>query len=323
MVSALRCTPLYDMHISADARIVPFAGWEMPLQYQGILAEARAVRTHAGLFDVSHMGRIAVVGSSARALLNWVHTADIGPEMPVGRARYGLLCNDDGGIIDDGIVYRLRDERFLLVANAANTAEVLAWLEQWRDRSFPRASVRDETEGTSMIALQGPKAKELIARLFNFDISEVKPFRCTVAALDGHLVLAARTGFTGEDGIELMPKAQDASWLWNLLVEGGAITCGLGARDLLRLEAALPLHGNDISPATTPVEAGLERFVAWEKGDFAGAGPLRPPTGGGPRSTTGWVPGPRKGLHSKGRRPPSVGRRTGRRSDQRRLLSHP
>ena len=275
MTSALRRTPLYAAHAGLGARIVPFAGWEMPVQYQGILAEARAVRAHAGLFDVSHLGRIAVEGPSARALLNWVHTADIGPEMPVGRARYGLLCNEEGGIIDDGIAYRLGEQRFLLVANAANTPEVLAWLEHWRDQRFPRASAVDKTERTAMLALQGPGASGIMASLYTFDMTEVRPFRCMEATLQGRNVLIARTGYTGEDGVELMPLAADAAWLWDQLVQDGAVPCGLGARDILRFEAALPLHGNDISPATNPIEAGLERFVDWDKEGFCGAEALK------------------------------------------------
>ncbi len=289
MASTLRRTPLHAAHAGLGARMVPFGGWDMPVQYQGILAEAQAVRTHAGLFDVSHMGRIAIEGPSAGALLNWVHTADIGPEMPVGRARYGLLCNREGGIIDDGIAYRLGEQRFLLVANAANTPEVLKWLEHWRDQRFPRASVVDETERVSMLALQGPGAGGIMAQAFAFDIRDVRPFRCAETVLQGRAVLIARTGYTGEDGVELMPPAADAAWLWGLLVQGRASPCGLGARDVLRLEAALPLHGSDISPATNPVEAGLERFVAWEKESFCGAEALgRIRSDGAPRRLAGF-----------------------------------
>ena len=281
MTTILRRTPLYEAHVRLGGRMVPFAGWEMPVQYQGILAEVRAVRTTAGIFDVSHMGRIAVEGPDAIALLAWVHTGDVGEQMAVGRARYGLLCNEQGGIIDDGIVYRLGQERFLLVANASNTAQVLAWLTHWRDARFPTATVEDQTDLTAMIALQGPGALAAIARISDFDPSAVRPYRCARAFIQGRSLLVARTGYTGEDGVEVMPSAEDAAWLWGLLMEQGAAPCGLGARDVLRLEAALPLHGADIGPATNPIEAGLERFVV-SGHSFCGADAVRQAQASGP-----------------------------------------
>jgi aminomethyltransferase len=276
LTTALRHTPLYESHVGIHARLVPFAGWEMPIQYQGILAEVRTVRTGAGIFDVSHMGRIVIEGPGARHLVDWVHTADIGPEMPVNRARYGLLCNEEGGIIDDGIVYRLGEERYLLVANAGNTAAVLAWLERWRAERFPDALIRDDTAKTAMLALQGPQALSIITHLTDFDPSTVRLFRSTQAAFtdNGQSAFMARTGYTGEDGVEVMPLAEAAQRVWDLLVEHGAIPCGLGARDTLRLEAGLPLHGSDIDLTTGPIEAGLERFVKTER-EFCGAGPIR------------------------------------------------
>jgi aminomethyltransferase len=256
--------------------MVPFAGWEMPVQYpQGILAEARAVRSTSGIFDVSHMGRIFVEGADAQALLDWIHTGDIGLEMPLGRARYGLLCNEDGGIIDDGIIYRLSEQRYLLVANAANTPEVLRWVARWRDERFPNATLDDATERIAMIAFQGPEATAIMATLSDFDPAATRHFRIAETAIQGKPALIARTGYTGEDGVEVMPASEDAVWLWKLLMEHGATPAGLGARDVLRMEAALPLHGNDISPKTNPIEAGLERFVALDKSEFCGAEALR------------------------------------------------
>ncbi len=273
--TSLRKTPLHATHVRLGARMVPFAGYDMPVRYEGILAEARAVRTDAGMFDVSHMGRITVEGPGARPLLDWVHTADIGEAMPLGRARYGLLCNEAGGIIDDGIVYRLADERFMLVANAANAANVFGWLERWRAERFPGATLEDVTGQVSMIAVQGPRAVEAVAGLSDFDPAVVRPFRIVQGRIDGRGALIARTGYTGEDGVELMPSATDAAWLWDLLLDRGVVPCGLGARDTLRLEAGLLLHGSDMDEAVNPIEAGLERFVALEGGDFCGAEPVR------------------------------------------------
>ena len=282
MTTVLRHTPLYEAHVRLGGRMVPFTGWEMPVQYQGILAEARAVRSSVGAFDVSHMGRIAVEGPDARALLDWVHTADIGERMAVGRARYGLLCNEQGGIIDDGIVYRLDQERFLLVANAANTSTVLDWLARWHDARFPNATVEDLTERVAMVALQGPAAIEAIARLSDFDPAAVGPFRCVQASVQGRSALIGRTGYTGEDGVEVMPASDDAPWLWELLLEHGVVPCGLGARDVLRLEAGLALHGADISPSVDPIAAGLDRFVT-KDGSFCGADAIRRVRAAGPQ----------------------------------------
>ena len=268
-------TVLHETHLLLGARMVPFADYDMPVQYESILAEARAVRSGAGMFDVSHMGRFNVDGPDARALLDWVHTADIGEAMPAGRARYGLLCNEAGGIIDDGIVYRLGDERFLLVANAANAERVFAWLERWQAERFGGARLENVTGRVAMIAVQGPKAIETVAGISDFDPAVVRPFRIAECSVQGRAALAARTGYTGEDGVELMPSSADAAWLWGLLAERGVVPCGLGARDTLRLEAGLLLHGSDMDDATNPIEAGLERFVALEGRDFCGAGPVR------------------------------------------------
>jgi aminomethyltransferase len=256
--------------------MMPFAGYDMPVQYEGILAEAKAVRTAAGIFDVSHMGRFLIDGSDARALLDWVHTADIGESMPLGRARYGVVCNESGGIIDDGIVYRLDEERFMLIANAANAEKVLAWVIRWRDERFPSAVIDDATARTALIALQGPKALDIIEAISDFDRAAVKPFRITVGSIQGREAMIARTGYTGEDGVEIMPAAEDSRWLWDLLMEHGATPCGLGARDTLRLEAGLLLHGSDMDESINPIEAGLSRFVALDAaGDFCGARVVR------------------------------------------------
>ena len=272
--AGLRTTVLHSEHLGLGARMVPFAGYDMPVQYAGILAEARAVRIAAGVFDVSHMGRFSVEGPDARALLDWTHTADIGEAMPIGRARYGLLCNEQGGIIDDAIVYRLDAERFRIVANAANAQRVFVWLKRWRDERFPGAVVADHTAETAMIALQGPDAVGIAARVADFDPTEVRPFRVAETAVLGRPALIARTGYTGEDGVEFMPASEVAGELWRLLIAEGGAPCGLGARDTLRLEAGLLLHGADMDESINLVEAGLERFTRLE-GDFCGADAVR------------------------------------------------
>ncbi len=270
----LRETALHGEHVSLGGRMVPFAGYDMPVQYKGILAEARAVRSAAGIFDVSHMGRFFVEGPDARALLDWTHTADIGEGMPVGRARYGLLCNESGGVIDDALAYRLGEERFLLVANAANAGRVFAWLERWRDERFPNAALVDRTAELAMIALQGPEGVSVAARVTGFDMASLRPFRVAELSILGQPGLVARTGYTGEDGVEFMPATEVAAELWRLLLAEGAEACGLGARDALRLEAGLLLHGSDMDESVNPVEAGLERFV-YQARDFCGAEAVR------------------------------------------------
>ncbi|MDE2765222.1 MAG: glycine cleavage system aminomethyltransferase GcvT [Chloroflexota bacterium] len=274
MPDPLLTTPLHTEHVRLGGRMVPFAGWEMPIQFGGgILAEARAVRSGAGLFDVSHMARLRVSGGDARALLDWTHTADIGEAMPAGRARYGLFCNERGGIIDDGIVYRLGETDFLAVANAANAAKVRAWLERWRAERFPAASLDDLTVHVAMIALQGPRAMEMVAAATE-SAPPPRPFRLAEMQVGGVPAWVARTGYTGEDGVEMMPRAEDAAALWRMFAEAGSEPCGLGARDVLRLEAGLLLHGSDMDESVNPIEAGLERFVHLGS-DFCGAEVVR------------------------------------------------
>ena len=249
--------------------MVPFAGWEMPIQFQGILAEARAVRSRAGLFDVSHMGRVDIQGRDAALLLQKVLTSDV-LKLAVGRARYNLICNQQGGIIDDTIVYRLEEERYRMVPNAANADEVLAWLWHCKDELSADAEIRILTEDTAMIAMQGPSAQEMLQTLCDMDLSSLRPFRSAEGNVAGVQAQIARTGYTGEDGFEVIAPAADAPSLWANFMDSGAVPCGLGARDVLRIESGLLLHGSDMDSSTTPLEAGLERFVSWSKGDFIG-----------------------------------------------------
>ena len=257
-------TCLYDTHLSLNGKMVPFAGWEMPLQFQGILAEARAVRSTSGLFDVSHMGRIWVTGAQAASLLDWVTTANVSG-LDTNRARYTLVCTEEGGILDDGIVYCLGNEEYLLVCNAANRNAVWNWLVRWRDDRFPSVELDDRTTQVSMIAFQGPHALEAMDRLSPGLAQSLRPFRCATIQMAGITALVGRTGYTGEDGFEIMPAAEESAALWQRLMKTGAVPCGLGSRDVLRLEAGLLLHGSDMDSHTNPFEAGLERFVFLDK----------------------------------------------------------
>ena len=268
--------------------MVPFAGWEMPLQFTSILAEVEAVRSRAGIFDVSHMGRVEVAGRDAVTFLQRLLTADV-PGMALGRARYTLLCNQQGGIIDDTILYRLEEERFLLVPNAANVETVLAWLQGWLEEWRSHVTLRALTGETAMIALQGPLAEEVLRPVCSLELSSLGTFRCAQGRVSGVPATLSRTGYTGEDGFEMVLPSGDAPQVWLSLVERGATPCGLGARDVLRVEAGLALHGADIGPTITPLEAGLERFVSWSKGEFMGSQALLELKGRGlPRALVGF-----------------------------------
>ena len=271
-------TALYSTHLSLGARLVPFGGWDMPVQYSGILAEVKAVRTAAGLFDVSHMGRLYISGPRAARFLDWVLTGSASA-LRVGRARYCMICNEAGGVIDDTIFYRLADDRYLLIPNAGNRQDVLAWFQRWISEKFDGGcAIEDRTTETSLLAFQGPATAPALDRLCRLDPgaapSSLRPFAWGEGKFQGRPVFMGRTGYTGEDGFEMVVDHADAAFAWNSLLEQGAVPCGLGARDVLRLEAGLPLHGHEIDPTTSPIEAGLERFVRTQ-GDYIGAAALR------------------------------------------------
>jgi aminomethyltransferase len=258
-----RCTPLHNRHVELGARMVDFAGWEMPVYYVGINEEHRAVRARAGLFDVSHMGQIEVTGSGAEALLRRALASDI-DRLEEGRAQYSFLLNDKGGIIDDLIVYRLPAGRWLLVVNAGTTQTDFAHLKALKQRG---ATLRDASAETGMLALQGPVALDLLADIWPKRTpgpDTIPVFGCVERSVAGVPCLVARTGYTGEPGVELLCPADCAGELWDGILahrEYGVVPSGLGARDTLRLEMGYPLHGHDIDPRTTPIEAGLGRFV--------------------------------------------------------------
>ncbi len=253
MPDELQRTPLYARHAESGGRLVPFAGWEMPVQYAGVIDEVHAVRTAAGVFDVSHMGQVHVGGEAAHAFLQGVLSNDLGRLSP-GEAQYTLLPNERGGIVDDLIAYR-REEGYLLVVNAGNRALDVAHLSE---RLPAGATLADDSDSHGMLALQGPSALALLAPLCEgIDPLSAAPFTFAEARVAGVPCTVARTGYTGEPGAELICPASGVVALWDALVEAGAVPCGLGARDALRLEVCYPLHGNDITQETNAIEAGL------------------------------------------------------------------
>ena len=271
-------TSLYSSHLDLGARMVPFGGWDMPVQYSGILGEVGAVRNAAGLFDVSHMGRMYISGPRATEFLDWVLTGSA-ESLRVGRARYCMICNEQGGIIDDTIFYRLAAHRYLLIPNAGNRTTVAAWFQRWIDQRFPGGcTLEDRTPATALLALQGPNASQIMDQVCALESGQLPSglrfFAWGEGEILGKDVLLGRTGYTGEDGFEMVVDSTDAQALWQCLLDMGAMPCGLGARDVLRLEAGLALHGHEIDAETTPVEAGLERFVHLEK-EFVGSQVVR------------------------------------------------
>lgn len=268
-MTELKKIPLDALHREQNARMVPFAGYEMPVQYSGIKAEHAAVREAAGLFDVSHMGELFIEGPEAAQELDRLITNDL-TTLTVGKALYACITREDGGILDDILVYRLEDERYLVICNAGNREKVAAhFREHIRASSFEDASDR-----YCLFALQGPKALSILSSLGAADLKDLAPFAIQPLTLRGADTLTARTGYTGEDGFEILVENEHAESVWEAIVAGGEgeglLLAGLGARDTLRLEAALRLYGNDISEETNPLEAGLGFAVKLNAGDFIG-----------------------------------------------------
>ncbi|HKB51546.1 MAG TPA: glycine cleavage system aminomethyltransferase GcvT [Solirubrobacterales bacterium] len=261
----LQRTPLYEKHVELGAKLVDFAGWEMPVLYEGVREEHMAVRTHAGMFDVSHMGEVEVEGPGALAFLQRVLSNDVAA-IGLGGAQYSCLCNEDGGVLDDLFAYRLGGDRYLLVTNSANHGADLAWFGRW-SRRFD-VSVRDVADRYAMLAVQGPHARSIVSG--TLDIELPPRMRVAVARIGNRPALVCGTGYTGEDGIELLIDPEIAPAIWAELFDSGVVPCGLGARDTLRLEACFHLHGNDLSPDRNPIEAGLG-WCCKEQTDFVGA----------------------------------------------------
>jgi aminomethyltransferase len=285
MDTALKRTPLYDIHVKLGARLVPFGGWEMPVQYSSIIEEHRAVRSAVGLFDVSHMGEFEVEGPQALAALQQLTTNDAAG-LAVGQVQYSLLCYPDGGIVDDLTLYRLADDRFMLTVNAANIDKDWAWVTG-QASAFAGARWRNTSAATALIAVQGPQAEALMARLGGAELAGLGYYRFAHGRVAGVRALASRTGYTGEDGFELYVAADDAVQLWSALTEAGLAAgvrpIGLGARDTLRLEMRYALYGNDIDQTTNPIEAGLGWVVKPAKGDFTGKPAIERVRAEGPR----------------------------------------
>ncbi|MCC2670960.1 MAG: glycine cleavage system protein, partial [Armatimonadetes bacterium] len=264
----MRRTPLYDRHVALGARIVPFAGWEMPVQYSGVIDEVKAVRSSAGLFDVCHMGELHVSGPAALAWLNSVTTNDVSRLRP-GRAHYSLLLDQDAGILDDILVYCVDHESYMVVVNASNTDKDRDWLS---GKLLPGVTLEDSSDVTALIALQGPAAGEILQPLCSGPLAELRRFGFAVGEVAGIDCVVSRTGYTGEDGFELFTQG-DAAALWDALLAAGADRvkpCGLGARDVLRVEAGNVLYGHEIWEEVNPLSAGLMWTVKMDKGAFMG-----------------------------------------------------
>jgi aminomethyltransferase len=281
----LLSTPLADRHVALGARMVEFAGWSMPVQYAGIIEEHRAVRNRAGLFDLSHMGELFLEGPEAANALGYALVGEPAA-LKVGRAQYSMICFPDGGVLDDLIVYRLGEERFMVVANASNSAAVSdALAERIEGR---KVILDDRSLATALVAIQGPRSLGVLAPLTDVPIADLRYYAIGEGRVAGVPALVARTGYTGEDGFEVFVDVGAAGAVWDALMEGGrsagVVPVGLGARDTLRLEAGMPLYGNELGPDTTPYEAGLGRVVKLGKeGDFIGRAALEKAEADGPR----------------------------------------
>jgi aminomethyltransferase len=277
-----RRTPVYPAHVALGAKIIEFGGWDMPLSYSGATEEHQAIRQRCGLFDVSHMGEVELRGSEAAAVCQHLTANDVS-KLRIGDAQYSLLCNDRGGVIDDLVVLRTGPDRYVLIVNAANTATDVAWITE---RTRGRAEVIDRSAELGLLALQGPDAEVALRTLTPAPLASLRPFAAIDTTVAGRRAWVSRTGYTGEDGFELMLDAGDTLAVWEAVLEAvrrrGGLAAGLGARDSLRLEAGLPLHGSDVDAETTPLEAGLAWVVKLRKGDFIGRAPLAAQAEGGP-----------------------------------------
>ncbi len=287
-------TPLYDRHVALGARMIPFAGWMMPVQYSGIIAEHRSVRNDAGLFDLGHMGQVAVTGKDALPFLQYVATNDVSKLEP-GQAQYAMLTNEQGGVVDDIIIYREPSaDGYMVVVNASNKEKDVAWMQDWAQRrSDLDVSVEDISDSLGMIAIQGPHSDDIVAPLTDADLAGLGGFTLVEATVTGIPVKLARTGYTGEDGFEIYPEINRTGELWDALMAAGEshglLPIGLGARDTLRLEARMPLYGNELADDISPLEAGLGWAVDLNKGEFVGSGPITAQKAAGvPRRTVGF-----------------------------------
>ena len=268
----LRRTPLHARHRAANARMVPYAGWDMPVEYSGISNEHLAVRTRAGVFDVSHMGEIEIAGKNALAAVQLISSNDASG-LSTGQAQYAALTTPQGTFVDDMLVYRMAPSHFMLVVNAANTAKDFAWISE-QIKAVGDVAAIDSSSRYALIAVQGPAAREVLQPLATIDLADIGFYRFGYGEVAAARATISRTGYTGEDGYEIFVPPNVADRLWQAILESGrsadVIPCGLGARDTLRLEAAMRLHGNDIDETTTILEAGLGWTIGWKKSEFIG-----------------------------------------------------
>jgi len=281
--AALKRTPLHAAHVRRGARMIPFGGWDMPVQYTGIIEEHRAVRSAVGCFDVSHMGEFEFRGPDAARVLQRLTTNDVSA-LAVGQVQYAVLCYEDGGIVDDLTLYRLADDHYMMTVNASNIDKDWAWVERHLDG---RVDAKNVSAETGLIAVQGPHAERLLARLADIDVPALGYYHFRRGRVAGVPGIVSRTGYTGEDGFELYLPAASTEAVWErLLTDGaadGAVPIGLGARDTLRLEMKYALYGNDIDQTTNPLEAGLGWVVKPAKGDFVGRAAIEAVRAAGPR----------------------------------------
>jgi aminomethyltransferase len=273
----MKKTPLNQLHIDAGARMVDFGGWHMPVQYTGLSQEHAAVRTKAGLFDVSHMGEVTVEGEQSEDFLNYLVTNNVS-KLADGQAQYTVMCYETGGVVDDLLVYRRAASKYLLCINAGNIDKDWDWIRQVAAK-FPKASCKNVSDEFSQIALQGPLSAQILARLTDHDLATIKYYHFAETDVAGKPVILSRTGYTGEDGFEIYARASDGGYLWRQILEAGQpfglVPAGLGARDTLRTEMKFPLYGHEIDQNTNPLEAGLGWVVKLDKpGDFMGKAAL-------------------------------------------------
>jgi aminomethyltransferase len=273
----LKKTPLYASHVALGARMVPFAGWDMPVEYSGITAEHMAVRTAAGLFDVSHMGEVEIAGKDALTAVQHI-TSNDASKLQVGQIQYSALTTPEGTFVDDLLVYRFGPSHYLVVINASNIDKDYAWIDARAKEAVPDVATVNSSDRYALIAVQGPRAQQILQTLTAIDLAPIKYYRFAHGEIAGVRGTVSRTGYTGEDGFEVMVPAAMAARVWDALLHAGQpaglIPCGLGARDTLRLEASMRLYGNDMDETSTVLEADLGWIVGWSKTEFLGREPL-------------------------------------------------
>lgn len=301
-ISSMKKTPLHEMHVLAGARMVDFGGWHMPVQYSGLGQEHLAVRTKAGLFDVSHMGEVTVEGDDAESFLNFLVTNNVS-RLVDGQALYTVMCLETGGVIDDLLVYRRGTKKYLLCINAGNIEKDWAWIKKQGER-FPELRLHNASGEFCQIALQGPAAERILSLLTIFDLPSIKYYHFAETNFLGENCILSRTGYTGEDGFEIYAPANHATRIWNSLLEAGKdfglVPCGLGARDTLRTEMKFPLYGHEITADTNPLEAGLAWVVKLDKPDFLGKAALLRAKAEGPKRFLVGLKGLDRGIPRQG-----------------------